>query len=61
MFHVKHNKVYMVYNCAIFYSIICKLFLLYERTPEKPLGLSGVIIFFVTSKLVFHEMSLSVF
>ncbi len=61
MFHVKHNKVYMVYNCAIFYSIICKLFLLYESTPEKPLGLSGVIIFFVTSKLVFREMSLSVF
>jgi hypothetical protein len=26
MFHVKHNKVYMVYNCAIFYSIIYKLF-----------------------------------
>ena len=61
MFHVKHNKVFMVYDCAIFYSIICELFLLYEKKPEKPLGLSGVMIFFITSKLVFREMSLSVF
>ncbi len=35
MFHVKHNKVFMVYDCAIFYSIICELFLLYKKNQKS--------------------------